>query len=90
MWAISKGETVALGETHPTDRVWTLSEGEGPRVRGGEFLWAEQFHRLMVGRIIPTISGKWWGFPGIGPSPTFWPFMVGLGTVMAPVGVSFS
>ena len=29
------------------------------------------------------------GFPGIGPRPIFW-IMVGLGTVMAPVGVSFS
>ena len=44
----------------------------------------------MSGRIIPTILEKEWGFPGIGPSPTFWPFMVGLGTVMAPVDVSFS
>ena len=44
----------------------------------------------MNGKIIPTISGKGWGFPGIGPLPTFWPFMVGLGTVMAPVGMSFS
>ena len=44
----------------------------------------------MSGRIIPTISGKSWGFPGIGPPPTFWSFMVGPGTVMALVGVSFS
>ena len=44
----------------------------------------------MSGRIILTILGKGWGFPGIGPPPTFWPFMVILGTVMALVGVSFS
>ena len=44
----------------------------------------------MSGRIIPTILGKGWGFPGIGPLPTFWPFMVSLGTVMALVGMSFS
>ena len=44
----------------------------------------------MSGRIIPTISGKGRGFPGIGPPPTFWPFQVSLGTVMAPVSVSFN
>ena len=33
-----------------------------------------------------SILGKKQGFPGIRPSPTFWPFMVSLGTVMAPVG----
>ena len=44
----------------------------------------------MSGKIIPAILRKGQGFPGIGPPPTFWPFMVGLGTVMAPVDVSFS
>ena len=44
----------------------------------------------MSGGIIPTIWGKGQGFPGIGPLPTFWPFMVGLETVMVPVGVLFS
>ena len=46
----------------------------------------------MSGRIIPTISGKVREFPGIGPLPTstFWPFMVALRTVVAPVGESFS
>ena len=44
----------------------------------------------MSGRIIPTIWGKRWGFPGTGPLPTFWPFMVSLRTVMALLGVSFS
>ena len=29
---------------------------------------------LMSGRIIPTILGKGWGFPGIGPLPTAWSF----------------
>ena len=47
------------------------------------------FHRLMSGRSIPTI-GAVGGFPGIGPLPSFWPFMVGLGNVMVPVGRSFS
>jgi len=45
---------------------------------------------LRPGRIIPIILEKWWGFPGIGPPPTFWLFMVRLRTVMALVGVSFS
>ena len=44
----------------------------------------------MSGRIIPTILEKQRGFPGIGPLPTLWPFLVGLRTVPAPVGVSFS
>ena len=44
----------------------------------------------MSGKIIPNISGKGMGgFPGIEPLPTFWPFMVKLGTVMAPVNVPF-
>ena len=47
-------------------------------------------HRLMSGRIIPIISGNGWVFPTIGPPPTFWPFMVSLGTVSAQVGVSFN
>ena len=41
------------------------------------------------GRIIPTIFGKGRGFPGVGPRPTFCSLMVNLGTVMAPLGVSF-
>ena len=45
----------------------------------------------MSGRIIPTILEKGQRFPETGPPPpTFWPFMVGLGTVMARVGASFS
>lgn len=35
-----------------------------------------------------SILGKKQGFPGIRPSPTFWPFKVGLGPAMAPVGTS--
>ena len=30
----------------------------------------------MSGWIIPTNLGKGWGFPGIGPLSTFWPFLV--------------
>ena len=38
----------------------------------------------------PPILEKEWRFPGIGPLPTFWPFMIRLETVRAPVGVSFA
>ena len=34
----------------------------------------------MSGRIIPTILWKGWRFPGTEPLPTFWFFMVHLGT----------
>ena len=54
------------------------------------FYRSGQFHRLMSGRNIPALLGRGWGFPGIGPPPTFLILMVGLGTVMAPGGVSFS
>ena len=45
----------------------------------------------MSRRIIPIIleNPRDWGFPGIGPLPTFWPFVVSLKTVMVLVGVSF-
>ena len=39
----------------------------------GEFLWAEYFHRLESGRIIPAIFSKGW-YSGIGPPPTFLAF----------------
>ena len=47
-------------------------------------------HRLMSGKIISIISWKRWKFPGTRPPPMFWLFMVGLRTVLVPVGVSFS
>ena len=50
----------------------------------------QQFHRLMSGSIIPTILGKGQKFPGIGLPPTFWSLMVGLGTIVVPMSVSFS
>ena len=45
----------------------------------------------MSRRIIPVIleNPRDWGFPGLGPLPTFWPFMVSLKTVMVLVDVSF-
>ena len=53
------------------------------------FLRTGEFHGLMNGRIISTILGNAWGFLGIGPLSTVWPFMAGLRTVMALVGMSF-
>ena len=44
---------------------------------------------LISRRIIPSTLKKGWRYPGIGSPPTFWPFMVGLRSVMAPVSVSF-
>ena len=44
----------------------------------------------MNGRSISAILRKGWGFPAVGPPPTFCPFLVGLRTVMAAVGVSLS
>ena len=41
----------------------------------------------MGGRIIPTILGKGWRFPGFGPPPTPWSFDSAL--ELAPLGVSF-
>ena len=43
----------------------------------------------MSGRIIPITLGEGWRSPGMGPPPTFWPFMVNLITVVALVFVSF-
>ena len=36
----------------------------------------------MSGRVIPTLLETGWGFPGLGPEPTVWPFMVSLGTTV--------
>ena len=44
----------------------------------------------MSGHISPTIWWKGWGFPGIGPLPTCWAFLVSLGMILAPGRVSFS
>ena len=55
--------------------------------------WATEVNWLnfiIGGRIISTILGKGWRIPGFGTPPTFWSLMVGLGTVMEPLGVSFS
>lgn len=39
-----------------------------------------------VGGLFQIFGGrKWGGVPGLGPPPAFWPFDIGLGTVVAPV-----
>ena len=43
-----------------------------------------------MGGLFQLFGGRGWRFQGIGPSLTFWPLMVGLGTVMVLVGVSLS
>ena len=45
---------------------------------------------LMSGKIIPSIWGKEQRFPGIRPSLTLWSLMVGLGTVLVPLGMPFN
>ena len=40
----------------------------------------------MSGKIILTIRGKGWRFPGIEAVPTFWSLMGGHGIVVASVG----
>ena len=45
---------------------------------------------IMSGRIISTIFGKGWRFPGIGPRHTPWSFDNDLEPFMAPLGLSFS
>ena len=44
----------------------------------------------MSGRIIPTFLGKGQRFPEIEPRPTFWSLLIGLGTALAPLGMSLS
>ena len=44
----------------------------------------------MSGRIIPLSWGRGTDFQELGHCPLFWPFMFSLGTVITPVGVSFS
>lgn len=45
----------------------------------------------MSGRVIPIIleNPRDWAFPGTGPLPTLWTFMVSLKTVTVLVAVSF-
>ena len=54
----------ALEETYLTDRVWALKYGVVSFMG-----WV--ISRLMSGRIIPTILGEGWRFPGIGSPAHF-------------------
>ena len=69
--------------------VWATSEdGEGrgkPGVLQSNWTTTREDYSNYFG-------GGWWGwrFPGIGPLPTFWSLIVGFGTVMALLGVSFT
>lgn len=74
MWASQKGKRAALGETDSTERVWASQRERGERALkdglgscyGLGVVMVGQYHRLTVGRLIATTSGKEWGFPGIG------------------------
>lgn len=48
-------------------------------------LCAEWFQRV-TSELLQLFQGGW-GFPEIGPGPSFWPFVVGRGTVSPAVGV---
>ena len=43
-----------------------------------------------MGVLFQLFWGRGRDFQELGHCPLFWPFMVGLGTVMAPVAVSFN
>ena len=45
-------------EKHTLQRVGLLRKPRGLKIWGGQFLWVGQLHRLMTGRIIPTILEK--------------------------------
>ena len=89
MWTISEGKS-GLEDTHSRDRILAILKGEraalgethsqkarGSEIQGGEF--------LRLGYFLVSVGGmKGQRFLGIGPPPTFWPFMV-----MVPVGVLF-
>lgn len=77
------------GTLHRLSAGISEKEGRGPQVWGGGILWAGPFHRLMNGGIRPAISGKGRGFQESGTAH-FWPFVVGLRTATAPMGMSFS
>ena len=72
--------------------MWAIPEDEFRDLENVAWLafkgWV--IHRLMNGKIIPTILGKGWRFPGVGSPNTFWSFDGIVETVMAPLGVSFS
>ena len=58
---------------NPMDREvwWATVHGGHKRVKHDLVTKQQQFHSLVSGRIIPSILGKGWGFPGIAPLPMF-------------------
>ena len=59
-------------ERYTLHRVWAISQARAAPWYGVvSFYRGGYFHRLMNGRNIPATLGKGWGFPGIGPPPTF-------------------
>lgn len=90
VWIISEGES-SLGGTRSIDRMCSVSKGKRVAPKSG----VVGFHGLGNFRAnawedYSNHLEKGWRFPGIGSLPTFWSFMVGLGAVLAPVGVSCS
>ena len=61
------------GEIHSIDRVWAISEGKRHQGMGlSLFIGVGNFIGNFMSRgSILAIWGKGWGFPGIGPLPTF-------------------
>lgn len=87
---VIRKEQIYLEKTHCIERVWIISEGEKNLEHGVvNFYHLGNLIRLINGRVIPTIwSGRGMRFPGIGPMPTFWSWMISLGTGIVLVDVS--
>ena len=81
--------TIVCGESGP--RVWGCLVFMGWVIlyanKKRNICYANYFVMLIV---MLTSLKKWQESPRTGPPPTLWPFMISLGTVMAPVGESFS
>ena len=87
----SSGKNTGVG-CHSLLQGIFLTQGSNPGLLHRRQILYHLSHQKspMSRRIIPIIAGKGWRFPGIGPLPTFWHFMVSLRTVMVLVGVSFT
>ena len=68
------GLTQIQREAHSTDRVWAITDVSVPQNVAQLAVTDWVIYMLMSGRIIPTILGKGWRFPGFGPPPTPWSF----------------
>ena len=86
MWTV-----ISKGERNTFHTAWATAEvqkQEAPGILGGEFLWAGQFHRLMRGKII-LFLGMGGVFQEMGHPAVLGPLGL-VGTVVVPIGVSFS